>query len=171
MYKALSLTTEIEIVFDKAYESFIEILESSSAANNQNNNISRNLIKDLFNYRKAQIKDTLIGSQASSVELSYFENPLEIEATLKSLETGEKIDFNVFGSGSSQSSSWELSLTEKQSNEMSAFIKLFGIDKIGLSRTLSRIFLRNFFKTYTKNASLETSATAVPSSQFGLREV
>ena len=171
MYKALSLTKEIEIVFDKAYESFIEILESSSAAKNQNNNISKNLIKDLFNYRKAQIKDTLIGSKASSVEISYFENPQEIEATLKSLEIGEKIDFNVFGSGSSQSSSWELSLTEKQSNEMSAFIKLFGIDKIGLSRTLSRIFLRNFFKTYTKNSLLETSATAVPSSQFGLREV
>jgi hypothetical protein len=64
-----------------------------------------------------------------------------------------------------------LSLTDKQSNEMLAFIKLFGTDKIGLSRTLSRIFLRNFFKTYTKSISSETIATAVPSSQFGLREV
>ena len=171
MYKALSLTSQIEIVFDKAYESFIEILESSNTIKNQSNVISKNLIQDLFNYRKAQIKDTLIGSQSSGVELSYFRNPQEIEDTFKSLEIGEKIDLNSIGSGSSQNSIWELGLTEKQSNEMSAFIKLFGTDKIGLSRTLSRIFLRNFFKSYTKNANLETSATAVPSSQFGLREV
>ena len=118
MYKALSLTSQIEIVFDKAYESFIEILESSNTIKNQSNVISKNLIQDLFNYRKAQIKDTLIGSQSSGVELSYFRNPQEIEDTFKSLEIGEKIDLNSIGSGSSQNSIWELGLTEKQSNEM-----------------------------------------------------
>ena len=168
MYKALSLTNFIEIVFDKAYESFIEILQTN---NNQKSSISNELIRDLFNYRKAQIKDILIGAQTSRIKLNYFKNPKEIEITLKSLEIGSEINFNDIGTGNLQSEDWELSLTDKQSNEMLAFIKLFGTDKIGLSRTLSRIFLRNFFKTYTKSISSETIATAVPSSQFGLREV
>jgi hypothetical protein len=171
MYKALSLTNFIEIVFDKAYESFVEILQTSSNLNNQRSSISNELIRDLFDYRKAQIKDTLIGSQSSKLQLKYFKNPKEIETILKNLEIGSEIDFNSITSGDLQSSDWELSLTDKQSSEMSAFIKLFGTDKIGLSRTLSRIFLRNFFKTYTKNTYSETTTTAVPSSQFGLREV
>jgi radical SAM superfamily enzyme YgiQ (UPF0313 family) len=170
MYKALSLTNYIEIVFDKAYESFIEILQTKNSLNNQSIDVSYDLIRDLFNYRKAQIKDSLIGSESSTVKLSYFKNPIEIETILKSLEIGAEVEFNI-GSAELKNSEWELSLTDKQSNEMLAFIQLFGTDKIGLSRILSRIFLRNFFKTYTKNAYSETTATAVPSSQFGLREV
>lgn len=171
MYKALSLTNQIEIVFNKAYESFIEILLTNETLKSPNSTISHNLIKDLFNYRKAQIKDTLIGSLTSKVKLSYFRTPQEVEATFRSLEIGDRVNFHSVGSSSLEESEWELSLTDKQSSEMSAFIKLFGIDKIGLSRTLSRIFLRNFFKTYTKREFLETTTTAVPSSQFGLREV
>jgi len=171
MYKALSLTNQIEIVFNKAYESFIEILLTNETLKSPNSAISHNLIKDLFNYRKAQIKDTLIGSLTSKVKLSYFRTPQEVEATFRSLEIGDRVNFHSVGSSSLEESEWELSLTDKQSSEMSAFIKLFGIDKIGLSRTLSRIFLRNFFKTYTKREFLETTTTAVPSSQFGLREV
>ena len=171
MYKAISLTNSIEIVFDKAYESFVEILQTNDNFNNQSSYISSELIRDLFNYRKAQIKDSLIGSQSSKVKLNYFKHPNEIETTLKNLEIGIEVDFNSLGSGNLQSSEWELSLTDKQSNEIFAFIQLFGTDKIGLSRILSRIFLRNFFKTYAKNVFLETTTTAVPSSQFGLREV
>jgi hypothetical protein len=62
-------------------------------------------------------------------------------------------------------------MTRNQLNEISAFIELFGIDKIGLSRTLSRIFLRNYFKNYGGKTELEAKSLAIPSSQFGLREI
>jgi radical SAM superfamily enzyme YgiQ (UPF0313 family) len=171
MYKALSLTNNIEIIFDKAYKSYIDILKSNSVLDNPVNSISEELIEDLFNYRKAQIKDSLLAVKSSVVTLNYFDTPDDLENVFKSLEIGEKIDFQKYTVGQKISKNWELIMTRNQLNEISAFIELFGIDKIGLSRTLSRIFLRNYFKNYGGKTELEAKSLAIPSSQFGLREI
>ena len=166
-YKALSLTNYSEIVFKTACDSFIEVLQK----NNRNTTISIELIKDLFNYRKAQIENSLLGSEFSIVTLSYFKSPEEVETIFHNLEINNEINFNNLKSTRNLNSTWKLSLTQKQMNEISAFITLFGVDKIGLSRTLSRIFLRNYFKSYTSNNTSAMNPAAIPSSQFGLREV
>jgi len=172
MYKAISLTTKINDTFSIASESFLKLLEERRISNiNSELWAIQRLVQDLFNYRLAQLKDTLVGVPECTIKLNYFNTPNDAELYLRKLEIGEEIDLKPINSEKNSGIEYNLILKESQRKEINTFIKLFGTDKIGLSRILSRVFLRNLFRHFSEDTSNSLNSNAVPSAQFGLREV
>ena len=61
-------------------------------------------------------------------------------------------------------------MPEERTNEMANLLELFGITDIGISRIISRIYLRQFFRVSIKATKIEEERH-IPTSQFGFREV
>lgn len=169
LYKALSLTSHVEDLFELALESFLTII-SSNHDSKKEISIPKNALIDMFNFRRAQIQGSLSGNQFSTFRLRHFSTPEEVSRLLYKLEIGEKIHQEDFNSGKNEEMICELKLTEKQSADISAYLEIFGKSDIGLSRILSRVFLRNYFKQLSEN-NTNSESYSIPSSQFGLREV
>jgi hypothetical protein len=127
-------------------------------------------VKDLFAFRKAQIHRSLIAQKTSALNLVYFETLSSIELLMKSLEVNNEIDFKLFEKFELYSKNFELHLSNKQIIEMQSYNSVFGKDEQALARILSRIFLRHFFRSGVETEETVRS-NAIPSAQFGLREV
>jgi hypothetical protein len=89
---------------------------------------------------------------------------------MKSLEINKEIDFKLFKKSKLYSKNFELHLSNKQFIEMQSYNSVFGKDEQALARILSRIFLRHFFRSSEETKETGRS-NAIPSAQFGLREV
>lgn len=168
-YKALSLTIQIDEIFEVALDSFQEILSLNRTGKNDLN-IPSLAITDLFNYRKAQIEGSLSGQRTSTFIPGFFASPTMISSLLLKLEVADVVEPNDFTKGVTEGKLWELNLTVKQVAEISSYLDVFGRSEIGLSRVLSRVFLRHYFKQLSPDNSVAESFS-IPSAQFGIREV
>lgn len=93
-----------------------------------------------------------------------------ISSLLLKLEVADVVEPNDFTIGVADGKLWELNLTVKQVAEISSYLDLFGRSEIGLSRVLSRVFLRYYFKQLSPENSIAKSFF-IPSAQFGICEV
>jgi hypothetical protein len=65
----------------------------------------------------------------------------------------------------------EIRLSESQVSEMNSYRRIFGSSDVGLSRTLSRVFLRQFLRQPESEAGRSTEFPEhTLTGQFGLRE-
>ena len=93
-----------------------------------------------------------------------------VSSLLSKLEVADEVKDQDFVKGFSESTLWELNLTDKRSADINSYLGLFGRTEIGLSRVLSRVFLRNYFKQLSSDQS-SGDTFSIPSAQFGIREV
>jgi len=165
-YKSKSLSEWINPLFNLAATTYKDYLKSLSP----NNFGLLSLVDDMFLYREAQISEIFSAVKSVTFDLN---NLSQTQKILNELEQGKNINLELLiqsqNSNPKQSTLFELD--DIKFNELKAFIELFGDTDIGRSRILSRIFLRNFFRQPTGyQSTFKQSQSAIPSSQFGLRE-
>lgn len=132
-YKALSLTTYFNAVLKIAEDSMVSFLKST---HNNSPHIER-LITDVLNYRRCQIEDLFFDQTERCAEFNYDVQGLLNSQTVSSVE----------GFLLPQAQTLKFSVNEKQLKMINSYIDIFGNELTGLSRILSRVFLKQLMRS------------------------
>ena len=144
-YKSRSLTKDLE--------SISKIVETSTAAilNKKFGKSEKHLIfvKELINYKKCQIEN-IFNLEKNKTAIFIFNIPKFLNE--KKGETNI-IDFDSYKFNSSQN--FEFELTDEQINQITSYNSLFGLTLTGISRTLSRVYIKKLFRKFKQSIKRE----------------
>jgi len=160
-HKGRSLTRYLNETLTLAESSFLEYLHQRELLTDQ----LILLIKDMFVYRKAQLEDIFLCKPSTVAKL--YSN-LDVEEIMDKLFRGIKFPLEFPPLIDGYSKTIELHMDASKLLEMRNFEALFGTTDAGISRTLSRVYLRNFFRSSSPNETPEAKSAIEPG-QFGFR--
>ncbi len=144
-YKSRSLTKDLESISKIAEVSTAEILNKKLGKSD----VHLMFVKELINYKKCQIEN-IFNLEKNKTAVFKF----NIHKFLKE-KKGEKnvVNFDSYQFNSSQN--FEFKLTDEQVNQISSYNNLFGSTLAGISRTLSRVYIKKLFRNFTQSIKKE----------------
>lgn len=142
-YKSRSLTADLENIGYIAEISTIELLKE------KNINIAEidEFIKELIIFKKCQIEGIF---KLDQKKLSQF------KFNIPNFIKGNKlinINLDLTKYKFQQGTNFEFILTNDQMDQIKSYNSLFGTKIDGISRTLSRVYIKKLFRTYEKNSA------------------
>jgi hypothetical protein len=162
-FKAKSLTHALIPIFELAEASLISYLESAKLYSQA----TGNLIREMFKVRYAQISGIFTLQQDCITELDFDGKAITV---MNDLYNGKSTQIAEFKEAGKNLERFRFLMPEERTNEMANLLDLFGNTDIGISRVISRIYLRQFFRVSIKATKIEEERH-IPTSQFGFREV
>ncbi len=161
-HKGRSLTKYLEGTMLLAQETLLEYLQAKKLLTPA----LKLIIADMFKIRVAQLENIFNLEIHTKAVLNFPEQSIPI---LDLLFKGKDIDLLQLSAAQPEERMINFSLSDSQLEELISFNKLFGNSDMGISRILSRVYLRNFFRKSIVNT--ENGQTSyIPGSQFGFRE-
>ena len=142
-YKSRSLTIDLEHVAKIAEKSTIEIISSKVGGQHDLFEFVNNLIK----FKQCQI-DKIFDLKINVSSSFSFDIPKFIK---DKFEKNEKINLNKYKFKNKKN--FTFSLNNEQKQEIENYNKLFGNKLDGISRTLSRIYIKKIFRSLDKDRS------------------
>ena len=140
-YKSRSLTKDLENIGKIAEASTVEIL-----VDKQINILGiEEFIRELISFKKCQVEDIFSLKETKINSFNY-----DIPAFLKNIQLQEK-NLDLSNYKFSYLRKFEFKLTDDQFNQIKSYNSLFGTKIDGISRTLSRVYIKKLFRKYEKN--------------------
>jgi len=162
-FKAKSLTKALIPIFELAEASLISYLKSARL----NSQATENLIREMFKVRYAQISGIFRLQQEYVTDLDFDGKAITV---MNDLYNGKAIQIAEFEKAGRNLERFNFLMLEERTNEMANLLELFGDTDIGISRVISRIYMRQFFRMNIKATKIKEERY-IPTSQFGFREV
>ena len=144
-YKSRSLTIDLENIGFIAEKSTRDILRDKEIEKSEIDEF----IKELINFKKCQI-DNIFNLDQKKVSKFKFNIPKFIE---ENKTTDKKLNINNYKF--EENTNFEFILTKDQIDQIKSYNSLFGTKMDGISRTLSRVYIKKLFRKYEKNLSTE----------------
>ena len=139
-YKSRSLTKDLENIGAIAETSTIEIIKEKKI------DIPgiEEFTKELISFKKCQVEDIFF----KEVKTDLFN--YDIPNFLNNIQSKEE-DLNLNHYKLSYSRKFEFKLNSDQFNQIKSYNSLFGTKIDGISRTLSRVYIKKLFRKYEKD--------------------
>ena len=144
-YKSRSLTKDLKSISKIAETSTEEIL-NKKFGKSENHLI---FVKELINYKKCQIEN-IFNLEKNKTAIFNFNIPKFLNE--KKGETNT-VNFDSYKFNSSQN--FEFELTEEQVNQITSYNSMFGLTLTGISRTLSRVYIKKLFRKFKQSIKRE----------------
>ncbi len=133
-YKSLAITDSIDDLADLAQEATIKLLSE----NNQDTSLNREFVLDCIKYHRHSIKNIFYKFKEATTDKFIFDIKLF-------LEDDEETDISKFKFKSNRELKFILS--QKQQELIKNFVKTFGDNRVGISRILSRVYVKKLFRS------------------------
>ena len=144
-YKSRSLTKDLGSISKIAETSTEEIL-NLKFGKSENHSI---FVKELINYKRCQIEN-IFTLEKNKIAIFNFNIPKFLND--KKGETNV-VNFDSYKFNSSKN--FEFELTEEQVNQITSYNSLFGLTLTGISRTLSRVYIKKLFRKFKQSVKKE----------------
>ena len=144
-YKSRSLTKDLESISKIAEISTEEILNKKLGKSD----VHLIFVKELINYKKCQIEN-IFNLEKNKTAIFNFNIPKFLNE--KKGETNV-INFDSYKFNSPRN--FEFKLTDEQVNQIASYNSLFGLTLAGISRTLSRVYIKKLFRNFTQSIKEE----------------
>ena len=144
-YKSRSLTKDLGSISKIAETSTEEIL-NLKFGKSENHSI---FVKELINYKRCQIEN-IFTLEKNKIAIFNFNIPKFLND--KKGETNV-VNFDSYKFNSSKN--FEFELTEEQVNQITSYNSLFGLTLTGISRTLSRVYIKKLFRKFKQSTKKE----------------
>ena len=140
-YKSRSLTKDLENIGAIAETSTIEIIKEKKI------DIPgiEDFTKELISFKKCQVEDIFSLKEVKTDLFNY-----DIPNFLNNIQSKEE-DLNLNHYKLSYSRKFEFKLNSDQFNQIKSYNSLFGTKIDGISRTLSRVYIKKLFRKYEKD--------------------
>lgn len=169
-YKALSITSSLSDVRVVAENSFKKMLSAIDVNHITNGRVcdSIDVIQAaagcLFEHAFRRMDGIFETDSTRSIEVNY---PIDMDALLEIIETEEACTLDNLVESTSGASSVSYFHTKDQAAQLESYTSRFGRDSNGISRILTRVFLRQYFKSFRiqncdhqKNLPVKTFSSA-----------
>jgi len=140
-YKSRSLTKDLENIGEIAEISTVEILKEKQIDVDG----IEEFIKELVSFKKCQVEDIFALAETKISSFNY-----DIPIFLKDIQYKDQ-NLKLSKYKFSYSRKFEFKLNIDQVNQIKSYNSLFGTKIDGISRTLSRVYIKKLFRNYKKD--------------------
>ena len=140
-YKSRSLTKDLENIGEIAEISTVEILKEKQIDVDG----IEEFIKELVSFKKCQVEDIFALAETKTSSFNY-----DIPIFLKDIQYKDQ-NLKLSKYKFSYSRKFEFKLNIDQVNQIKSYNSLFGTKIDGISRTLSRVYIKKLFRNYKKD--------------------
>jgi len=145
MYKSRSLTKDLESISKIAEVSTEEILNEKLGKAEDH----LVFVQELINYKRCQIEN-IFNLEKSKISTFNFDIPKFLAE-----KKGESNIINFKNYKFEVSQNFEFELTSEQINQITSYNSLFGLTLTGISRTLSRVYIKKLFRKFKQSIKKE----------------
>ncbi len=142
-YKSRSLTTDFDEISNVALYSSKQFFSNLIKSNNEFDFF----IDDIIKYKSCQVSGIFNLEKNKSSKFNY-----DIHKYFKE-NKNKSFDLNLDRYKNKKSNEVNFKLSNEQHDQINSYNKLFGKSLEGISRTLSRIYVKKFFRSYDENIS------------------